>query len=179
MGLIKTSNYLSSIMRHKPEIIDVQLDEYGWADVEKIVSGIRKTHELNIELLEKIVETDEKHRYSFNFDKTLIKANYGHSVPINIEPLLAVPPKDLYHGTADKYMESIDSQGIFAKSRNYVHLSSNIENAINVGRRHGNPVVYKIATEDMQADGYKFYKAESGVWLTKEVPLKYITKLTY
>lgn len=124
--------------------------------------------------LEEIVRTDNKQRYSFNEDKTLIRANQGHSIPVDVELEEKEPPIVLYHGTGEKYVESIDRRGLIPKSRLYVHLSSNIVTAVNVGKRHGTPVVYEIDAGQMYKDGYKFYESANKVWLTKEVPIKYM-----
>ena len=172
------SKYISLILRHKPETIGITLDEHGWANVEELISGIKKTHPLTRETLEEIVSSDEKQRYSFNEDHTLIRANQGHSIPVDVELEEMMPPKYLYHGTGEKYVSSIDEQGLISKSRLYVHLSANPETAINIGSRHGRPVVYRVQAECMAKDGMAFYKSVNGVWLTKNVPIQYLSKIT-
>jgi len=177
MGLKETSKYISLILRHKPETIGITLDEHGWANVNELISGIAKTHEMNMDILEEIVASDEKQRYSFNEDKTLIRANQGHSIPVDVELEETVPPEILWHGTGEKYSASIDEQGLIPKSRLYVHLSKDEETATKVGLRHGKLVMYKVHSAEMQKDGYKFYLSKNGVWLTKEVPVKYLEKM--
>ena len=177
MGLKETSKYISLILRHKPETIGITLDEHGWANVNELISGIAKTHEMNMDILEEIVASDEKQRYSFNEDKTLIRANQGHSIPVDVELEETVPPEILWHGTGEKYSASIDEQGLIPKSRLYVHLSKDEETATKVGLRHGKLVMYKVHSAEMQKDGYKFYLSKNGVWLTKEVPVKYLEKI--
>ena len=172
----ETSKYISLILRHKPETIGITLDEHGWANVDELILGISKTHTLNMDVLEEIVRTDEKQRYSFNEDKTLIRANQGHSVQVDVELDEVKPPETLWHGTGEKYVESIDVQGLISKSRLYVHLSKDVDTAIKVGKRHGKPVLYKVRALDMYNDGYKFYLSKNGVWLTKEVPVEYLVK---
>ena len=172
-----TSKFLSLILRHKPEVIGISLDEHGWADVDELIKGVSRTHRLNRELLEKIVAEDEKQRYSFNEDKTLIRANQGHSIPVDVELEEVVPPEVLYHGTGEKYVSSIDATGLTPKSRLYVHLSGDRDTALKVGQRHGKPVVYVIDSAGMHADGYRFFRSVNGVWLTKEVPVRYLRKL--
>ncbi len=176
MTLTRTSKYISLILRHKPETIGITLDEHGWADVGELISGVNRTHPLTMELLEEIVRTDEKQRYSFNEDKPLIRANQGHSIPVDVELPELKPPAILYHGTGRKYVESIDRLGLIPKSRLYVHLSPDRETVLKVGRRHGVPVVYSIQAETMFMNGYLFYRSVNGVWLTKEVPVEYIKK---
>lgn len=176
MSLTRTSRYISLILRHKPETIGITLDEHGWADVDELIAGVSRTHPLTMELLEEIVRTDEKQRYSFNGDKTLIRANQGHSIPVDVELPRLEPPAVLYHGTGQKYVPSIDRQGLLPKSRLYVHLSADEDTAAKVGRRHGLPVVYTVQAGKMSEDGYLFYRSVNGVWLTKEVPIEYLAK---
>lgn len=174
MNLTKTSRYISLILRHKPETIGISLDEHGWANVRELIDGVNKTHKLDMKLLEEIVETDDKQRYSFNEDKTKIRANQGHSVDVDVELEEAVPPQYLYHGTATKYMDSIWKDGLVPKSRLYVHLSADMETATNVGERHGKPIVFRIRSKCMYLQGHKFYKSQNGVWLTKNVPVEFM-----
>ena len=177
MGLKETSKYMSLILRHKPEVIGIQLDEHGWANVDELIEGISRTNEFNMEILEEIVRTDEKQRYSFNEDKTLIRANQGHSIPVDVDLEEAKPPEELWHGSAVKYEASIDAQGLIPKSRLYVHLSKDKETALKVGQRHGKPVIYIVKAGTMHEAGYKFYLSKNGVWLTKEVPVAYLKKI--
>lgn len=174
-----TSKFISLILRHKPEIIGISLDEHGWADVDALIDGVNLTdgHSLDIDLLEEIVRTDEKQRYSFNDDHTLIRANQGHSIPVDVELEEKIPPDTLWHGTGKKYVPSIDVQGLIPKSRLYVHLSSDIDTARKVGSRHGKPVIYQIDCRQMGKDGFTFFLSANKVWLTKEVPARYLTKL--
>ena len=177
MNLNDTSKYIALILRHKPETIGISLDEHGWANVDELIAGIAKTQLFNMEMLQEIVSTDNKQRYSFNEDKTLIRANQGHSIPVDVELEKKVPPTILYHGTAEKYEDAIDVQGLVPKSRLYVHLSADIETAIKVGQRHGKPVIYKVLAGKMQEDGYDFFQSVNGVWLTKRVEIKYLNKM--
>lgn len=174
MSLTKTSKYISLILRHKPETIGITLDEHGWANVNDLIKGVNKTHKLDMELLEEIVATDDKQRYSFNGDKTKIRANQGHSIDVDVELEEAVPPQYLWHGTGEKYVESIMESGLIPKSRLYVHLSEKYLTAVDVGLRHGRPKVLCVKSGQMYEDGYKFYKSKNGVWLTKFVPIEYL-----
>ena len=173
-----TSKYISLILRHKPEKIGITLDEHGWAKVSELIAGVSKTHPLDRERLERIVAEDEKQRYSFNEDKTRIRANQGHSIPVDVELDQVKPPEILYHGTATKYEGAIDREGLKPKSRLYVHLSGDEETAKKVGIRHGKLVLYRIKSGEMHRDGFVFYRSVNGVWLTKAVPMKYMEKIT-
>ena len=160
LNIKETSKFISLILRHKPETIGISLDEHGWADVDKLIAGISRTHELDRDILEEIVRTDDKQRYSFNEDKTLIRANQGHSIPVDVELEEVKPPEELWHGTGEKYVLSIKEQGLIPKSRLYVHLSKDEETAVKVGKRHGKPVLYIVKAGKMYRDGYKFYRSE-------------------
>ncbi len=174
---VSLGKYISYILRHHPEAIGITLDEHGWADVSDLITGMNEAgRSIDMELLEEIVATNNKKRYSFNDDKTKIRANQGHSVKVDVELKRCTPPEFLWHGTGEKYVSLIDEQGLRPKSRLHVHLSRDYDTAVNVGSRHGKPVVYKVNTGTMGEDGYEFYRSENGVWLTSDVPVRYIEK---
>ena len=179
MGLTELSRYMCLILRHHPEVIGITLDEHGWADVEELIAGIaeKKNKNFNREMLEEIVRTDDKQRYAFSEDRTKIRANQGHSIPVDVELEKKEPPEILYHGTGEKYVESIDATGLISKNRLYVHLSGDVETAENVGKRHGAPVIYRVHSGRMHRDGYEFFLSRKGVWLTKRVPVEYLEKV--
>ena len=169
------SKFLSLVLRHKPEVIGLTLDKNGWADVEKLIEGsIGKGKDMDLPILEMIVATDEKQRYSFNEDKTAIRANQGHSVKVDLELEPVKPPKILYHGTVDRYIESIMRKGLEPQSRNHVHLSETEETAFDVGERRGDSIIFKIFAGAMYRDGYHFFQSANGVWLVQHVPNKYL-----
>lgn len=173
--LTRTGKFIALILRHKPEVIGITLDAHGWADVGELIAGIQKTRpDFNMEMLEEIVRTNDKQRYSFNENHTRIRANQGHSVQVDVELKEERPPEILYHGTAEKFVTSIIEEGLVPRSRLYVHLSKNMQTAVNVGSRHGKPVVFTVRSGQMYKDGFKFYLSENGVWLTKNVPPEYL-----
>ncbi len=174
--LTETSRFISLILRHKPEVIGITLDEHGWADTQALIEGVSRTHPLTMELLERIVAEDEKQRYSWNEDRTKIRANQGHSVQVDVELQEAVPPAVLYHGTARRFSDAIEAEGLLPRSRLYVHLSANRDTAVQVGARHGSPLVYAVDSGRMHQDGLRFYLSANGVWLTKAVPPQYLRR---
>ncbi len=179
MKLHRIGKYIAYLLRHHPEDIGMQLDKNGWANTQELIAGIKKRYaDFNMSDLEEIVRTDNKQRYSFNEDKTRIRANQGHSVDVDVELKEMKPPTVLYHGTGEKYVSSIDKDGLIPKGRLYVHLSKDTETATAVGKRHGKPKIYMVLSGQMADDGYKFYLSENGVWLTKKVPIKYLVKGT-
>ena len=172
----RTSKFISLVLRHQPDAAGITLDAHGWADVKKLLRGMTAAgHPADTALLEEIVRTDEKQRYSFNEDHTKIRANQGHSVAVDLELKPVAPPEFLWHGTASRFLGSIMQEGLKPMSRQYVHLSPDAETARKVGLRHGKPVILQISAGEMAQEGFRFYRAENGVWLTDTVPVRYIS----
>lgn len=174
----KTSKFLSYVLRHHPELINLNLDENGWANVDELITkSKRDSYEgFTFEELDEIVQTNEKKRFAFNEDKTRIRASQGHSIEINLALISRQPPEFLYHGTAQSNIESILEKGIEKRSRQHVHLSQDKETATKVGMRHGKPIILTISTGKMFEDGIEFYLSDNEVWLTDFVAAKYISK---
>lgn len=169
------SKFIALVLRHKPEAAGIVVDSQGWANTGNLVQAIKKLKDptFSVSDLAEIVYTDSKGRYSFSDDMRLIRANQGHSINVDVELEEVEPPTLLYHGTATKYIDGIEAEGIIPKSRLYVHLSETVSTATDVGKRHGKPVVYTIHAKKMFDHGYKFYRSVNGVWLTKTVPTEY------
>jgi putative RNA 2'-phosphotransferase len=173
--LIGKSKFLSYVLRHRPDAIGLTLDESGWTSVDALLSkaAAAGTPISRAELAE-IVATNEKKRFSLSDDGSRIRAAQGHSVEValGIEPV--TPPDTLYHGTATRFLDSIRAQGLIPGSRQQVHLSGDEATAVAVGQRHGKPVVLRVAAGTMHAEGYAFYRADNGVWLTDRVPPEFL-----
>ncbi|MDR6224628.1 RNA 2'-phosphotransferase [Desmospora profundinema] len=176
-GEKRISRFLSLVLRHRPERIGIRLDEGGWVAVEELLQTCRQ-HGVPLDraTLEHLVETNDKRRFSFSEDGSRIRANQGHSIPVDLglEPLK--PPKWLYHGTGRKFLSSIEKQGLVKRSRHHVHLSGDPKTAFRVGQRHGKAVVFRVRAGEMDHDGYRFYRSANGVWLTDSVPVEYLVK---
>ncbi len=172
---IKISKFLSLVLRHKPETIQIQLDDNGWVSVSELIEKLNNNgKEIDLEVLEYVVKTNSKKRFAFNGDKTKIRASQGHSLQIDLKIKPIIPPDKLYHGTSEKFLDSILKSGLEKRNRQHVHLSSDIETAMKVGQRNGKPVILEIQTKKMNKDGLKFYLSENNVWLTEYVPIEYI-----
>jgi len=172
---VKTSKFLSLVLRHKPEKIGLILDPMGWANVDElIVKANQAGVHLNTELLQQVVEQNDKQRFSLSDDGLRIRANQGHSIPVELGLEPVEPPELLFHGTAARFLTSIQKQGLLSKGRNHVHLSPDEQTAIKVGKRHGKPVVLVIKVGQMLEDGHRFFLSANGVWLTERVPVVYI-----
>jgi putative RNA 2'-phosphotransferase len=173
--LVEISKFLSLVLRHKPETIGIQLDENGWTDVDKL---IEKSNSYGIkfdkEILTHVVGTNSKQRFAFNETLDKIRASQGHTVNIELGYINQKPPEILFHGTGEKSVQFILSSGLEKRSRQHVHLSCDIETAVKVGERHGRPVVFKVFSEQMHTDNFEFFLSDNGVWLTDNVPTKYL-----
>lgn len=178
--LTKASKYIALLLRHKPEEGDLTLNKEGYCPTVDLVRAVkRKFNWFTLNDLYDIVASDEKGRYSFNEVKTIIRANQGHSTnQVDITFKEVVPPDILYHGTATRFLDSIYREGLKPISRQYVHLSGDTGTAAKVGARHGLVKVLNINAKQMYEDGYKFYLSENNVYLTKEVPQRYIMAIT-
>lgn len=169
------SKFLSLILRHKPETIGVTMDPNGWVDVDELMEkSAAKGFKFDFETLEEVVFTNDKQRFTFSDDYTKIRANQGHSVNVDLEFEATEPTGYLYHGTVEKFLESIRANGLQKRSRLHVHLSKDLDTATKVGSRRGKPVILKIDAARMFRDGYPFYLSKNGVWLCDEVPVQYI-----
>ena len=169
--LVSKGKHLSFILRHgKDEFEQGLIDMHGWMSIDDLVNKKGFTREL----IEEIVITNNKSRYEYNNDHTKIRARQGHSIPVDVELKETRPPDKLFHGTADRFLDGIFKEGLKPQSRLYVHLSYDKETALNVGRRHGKPVILSVDAKRMYDDGIKFYISNNGVWLTKFVDKKYL-----
>lgn len=171
----RLSKFLSLILRHRPEVIGITLDESGWANVKELIEKMNATGDkISFETLNYIVETNAKKRFAFNPDKTKIRANQGHSITVDHNFKALTPPEFLFHGTGEQFVTSILKQGILKRQRHHVHLSLDKETAYKVGQRHGKPVILKIEALKMYEAGFSFYRSENNVWLTNYVPVEFI-----
>ncbi|MFA0963809.1 RNA 2'-phosphotransferase [Roseivirga sp. BDSF3-8] len=170
------SKFLSFILRHKPETIGITLDKGGWANIDELIEKSRSDMHpgFDREKLEFIVSHNNKQRFSFSEDGRKIRANQGHSIPVDLGLMPKEPPHSLFHGTADKNVASIMAGGLQRQSRHHVHLSADKATAKAVGMRYGKPVILTIHSRRMHEEGHVFFQSENGVWLTLEVPVSYI-----
>jgi putative RNA 2'-phosphotransferase len=174
-SLIRTSKFLSLVLRHRPEAIGLSLDEHGWADIDELLEAAKQSGKhLTRELICRVVGESDKKRFAINDDQTRIRASQGHSVDIDLGLQPVQPPEMLYHGTVGRFLASIMQTGLRSGSRQHVHLSPDTETAAKVGQRRGVPVILKIRSGDMYRDGLPFYLSENRVWLTDHVPVEYI-----
>ena len=172
----RISKFLSLVLRHSPETINLNMDENGWVEIEQLINNGKKYKNINLnkDLIEDIVKNNDKQRFTLDDSKKRIRANQGHSINVDLELESKIPPNILYHGTTERFLDSILKDGLKPMSRQHVHLSSTKDTAINVGKRHGKPVVLIIDSEKMDEEGYEFFLSKNDVWLVRYVPSKFI-----
>jgi len=174
-NLKSISKFMSLILRHNPGRVGIELDESGWVDVDVLIAAMNangKSVDRNI--IDEVVETNDKKRFTFSDDGSKIRANQGHSINVDLKLESKEPPEFLYHGTATKNLASIKVEGLDKRNRQHVHLSSDKVTATKVGQRHGKVVILNVRSGDMHRAGFEFFLSKNGVWLTDNVPVEYI-----
>jgi len=173
--IVTISKFLSLVLRHKPQEIGITLDPEGWVPVEDLLAAVaRHGRPITLEQLDEVVATNDKQRFAFSPDGRLIRANQGHSVEVDLALPPVEPPELLYHGTVERFLESIREKGLVRGKRHHVHLSADRETAARVGQRRGRPVVLMVEAGRMHREGHQFFRSENGVWLTETVPPTYL-----
>lgn len=175
-AIIRTSKFLSLVLRHQPEMIGIELDESGWTDVDQLLEALdRRGRTVTREQLEFVVRENDKRRFALSDDGSRIRASQGHSINVKLGYVPVEPPESLYHGAPEKFVASIRQSGLKRMQRHDVHLHEDQHVAETVGQRRGNPVVLVIRSGDMHRDGYEFFVTPNQVWLTDHVPAQYIS----
>jgi putative RNA 2'-phosphotransferase len=174
--LKEISKNLSYVLRHRPDSIGIELSAAGWIEVDVLLAALaRDGKSVSPDVLRTVVAENDKQRFEFSEDGRQIRARQGHSTTVELGYEPATPPAVLYHGTATRFLDSILGQGLIKGKRHHVHLSINQETMIQVGTRHGKPVLLKIDAAKMHKDGHEFFVTGNQVWLTDHVPPEYIS----
>jgi putative RNA 2'-phosphotransferase len=175
---VRISKYLSKHLRHEPERLGLELAPGGWVRIDDLLAACARNHfPITRDQLDEVVAGNDKRRFSLDPTGTLIRANQGHSTPVDLQLEPAVPPAVLYHGTGAQHVEAIRSDGLKKMARHHVHLSIDVPTATKVGARHGKPVVFEVDAAAMHQAGHTFYVSANGVWLTDTVPPEYLRPL--
>jgi len=173
--IIKTSKFLSLVLRHEPGRVGLTLGEAGWVGVEELLQAVnRHGVALTLDDLRHVVATSDKKRFALSEDGLRIRASQGHSVEVDLQYPPQTPPEILYHGTAARFLDSIRQHGLQKMERHDVHLSAETKLTLQVGGRHGKPVLLTIRAGDMHRAGFVFRCSANGVWLVDNVPPQFI-----
>lgn len=178
MSDVKTSKFLSYVLRHRPDSIGITLDENGWVDIDELLAAAQR-HGKNVSRtqLERVVATNDKKRFALSDDGRRIRASQGHSVSVDLDLPPVTPPRLLYHGTVERFLDSIRTQGLVRGSRHHVHLSPDEATAQKVGSRRGKPVILIVEAARMHEAGHQFFRSANNVWLTENVPVEFLRGL--
>ena len=175
--IVRTSKFLSLILRHQPEKIGLSLDGEGWADIDDLLAKMAAHgRRLSREELDEVVANNNKKRFACSGDGLRIRASQGHSISIDLALEPVEPPAVLYHGTVERFLSSIESEGLVPGSRQHVHLSADVETATIVGKRRGRPIILEVDAAAMAQAGHRFYQSANGVWLTDRVPPEFVSQ---
>ena len=171
------SKFMSYVLRHHPDLIGVSYDRQGWVNIEEMISKAASAADRHFtkEEMDFVVANNSKKRFEYSTDGLSIRASQGHSIDVDLGYEPAEPPSVLYHGTVAAVLEAINEQGLLKMDRHHVHLSADVETAMQVGGRRGKPVILDVDAAAMLADGHAFYISTNGVWLTAHVPPRYIS----
>lgn len=165
---VRLSKRMAYVLRHNPGSVDLQLDEHGWVPLQALCAALSVSEG---EILA-VAAQDMKQRYTVAEGR--IRAAQGHSVAVDLQHPVAVPPATLYHGTVASNLAGIRERGLLLGSRLAVHLSSDVATASAVGARRGAPVVLEVNAAGMHAAGGTFHLSENGVWLSSAVAPQFI-----
>jgi putative RNA 2'-phosphotransferase len=172
---IRTSKFLSLVLRHEPERVGLKLGEAGWIEVKELLQAVNQHGTpLTLDQLKHVVATSDKKRFAFSDDGLRIRASQGHSVEVDLQYEPQTPPDLLYHGTATRFLDSIRKDGLKRMERHHVHLSAGTNVTLQVGARHGKPVLLTIRAGEMTRAGHVFFRSANGVWLVDHVPAQFI-----
>lgn len=172
---VKTSKFLSMVLRHQPDKIGISLDEAGWIAIDDLLAAMAQHgRPLTRAQLEQVVRENDKQRFAISEEGDRIRANQGHSIAVDLDHTAAEPPEILYHGTPEKFVDAIGNGGLKKMDRHHVHLHENVDVATTVGKRRGKPVVLTIRSLQMHQAGFEFFVTPNRVWLVDRVPSEYI-----
>jgi putative RNA 2'-phosphotransferase len=173
---VRLSKFLSLVLRHRPAVIGVSLDSRGWIDVDELaVAFTQRGHDITAAAIERVVRSNDKRRFTLDAATNRIRANQGHSIPVDLGLSPRRPPRILFHGTARRNVDQILSTGLHKAARHAVHLSADAATAAQVGARRGEHVVLRVDSRAMYAAGHEFQMSDNGVWLVEAVPAAYLS----
>ncbi|MAE47302.1 MAG: hypothetical protein CMJ86_10475 [Planctomycetes bacterium] len=164
---------LAYMLRHQPEEFDLELDKFGWGNLDDVVRA------LNERLGESVEEEDvnealagaDRARYEIKDGR--IRALYGHSIEVDPgEP--DEPPDELFATVRGRDVPNVERDGLKSVRRSHIHLSLTEEEAREVGRRLDRRyAVICVLAGDAWEDGIDFYD-RGAIFLSEEIPTEFI-----
>jgi putative RNA 2'-phosphotransferase len=173
----RLSKFLSQHLRHAPAARGITLDAAGWTEIDALLAACRaRGVGLDRATLEALVATSDKQRFAIDPAGRRIRANQGHSVPVDLGLPALPPPPVLYHGTPARLVATLLGEGLRPMGRHAVHLSAAVDTAVAVGARRGRPAVLAVDAAGMAAAGHRFTRSANGVWLVAAVPPEFLSR---
>lgn len=170
----RVSRFLSFLLRHRPPDYPLSFDRQGFVPWSELIERVQdRFPEITEEEVLGVIEGSDKKRFELSEGRA--RATYGHSFPVDLGLETVEPPPHLYHGTARDLARTILREGLKPRGRQYVHLSPSLEEALAVGRRRDpSPTILVIDSRAAHAGGIPFYPS-GPLFLTKEVPARYLS----
>ena len=178
LNYVSLSKAMSKALRHQPERLGIRLAPDGSVGLDELMNALNRRGGWPRALTEadimQVVEHGSKQRFAVEDGR--IRARYGHSIALDEAYVPSVPPAVLYHGTSQRFLDSILDEGLLPMDRQVVHLSTDVETAWTVGRRHGGKtVILTVDAERAAREGIQFYCGNDSTWLADRVPARYLT----
>ncbi|KAI5953130.1 TPT1 [Candida jiufengensis] len=167
------SKSLSYLLRHGAEKEKLNINNQGYIPIPDILNHQKlKSFKTTKEDLFRIVEENDKKRFTIDLRNQLICANQGHSLAVvNNENLIKLSKEELlklniYHGTYKKKISLIKSSGGLKKmNRNHIHFTCDEYQSISGIRKTANVLIY-LNIEKCLDQGFEFYKSLNNVILS-------------
>jgi putative RNA 2'-phosphotransferase len=178
--LAALSRIVAGALRHFPEKLGLMMDGRGWVDISDFINSLGTSRSgfnwLRLHHIEALVKTDPRDRYQI--DGGMIRATYGHTVDVNLDDLPIAEINEFYYPVTEEEADIIIEGGLNPTDRKMVHLSGNIDKAIEAGKvRTDEPLILKIDGAKAKKDGVKIFQAGKDVYLTERIDAKYISKV--
>ena len=174
--ITKTSKFLSLLLRHKPETIGLELDDQGWANIEELMAlGAKHDRPMNLLLIQEVVATNDKNRFSISEDGRFIRANQGHSISVDLALESVRPPEFLFHGTATRFIDSIFEQGLIKRNRQHACNHQNTASLLMAQKLRKQLSLYLGSTRHVKKEKnliqYSFFlpSRKSSLYLTRKL----------
>jgi len=171
--LERITRSLAFMLRHQPELFDLELDPLGYASLDETVRALNEKlgERVVVEDVLDAVQAGDRQRYEIVGDR--IRALYGHSIPVEPGPA-AKPPETLYVAIPSRDADRARRFGLRGGRRRFLHLATTVEDAREAGRRlDWEYTVLSIRALDAWEEGVDFYDRIS-LWLAQEVPTHFL-----
>jgi putative RNA 2'-phosphotransferase len=170
----RLSRFLSFLLRHRPPDYPLRFDRRGFVEWGELMREVQaRFPDVTEQEVRGVIAGSDKQRFELSEGK--VRATYGHSFAIDLEPQSAAPPSRLYHATARDLVQTILREGLKPRGRAYVHLSLSLDEALAVGkRRDPAPSVVVIDAQAAHAGGIVFYSS-GPVYLAGEIPPRFLS----